>query len=425
MHLHLPHFNPRQRALLRNLLGAAVAILSALVLVGLMALLLIYPDKAFGFKVIPSLKNNLMAGDPVIEQPMSQAVKPLPAQPATKRVIENSALQTEIEKLQALASRSVAPANTRSRLGPAHSKTSSATLQTIQTLQTRNAAWVLGLLYLHGVGVVQDPAQALFWFKQANQQGEPWAAAGLAWCAIEGCEAPPNPVAARPWVAQLHAVKPGRAMYLEWLVESSLSPLQANSIASAQEIEKTRLARRQLLLSAARLQDVQAQIELGFESVAAERTAEAQAYFQAASATSKVAADNAKLVMHRQSDQKALCQVGNADNLPASTLLTSAQALHRGDLCQVNYFEAVRLYNLAAAKGNLIAKRMLGLIYSRPGPAGGINITWMQQLANLNVSKLSPNLDRASLPPMLQREPTALSDLIPPYLRKLSENKTE
>lgn len=412
----MPHFNPRQRALLRNLLGAAVAILSALVLVALMAFLLVFPDKVFGFKVIPNTKNSLTAGDPVMERAPALAAQPDLAQPATKRVIENSALQTEIAKLQALANRPVPSATTRSR-------TASASANNVAA-QKRHAAWVLGLLHLQGMGVAQDPAQALFWFKQADQLGEPWAAAGLAWCAIEGCEAPPNPVAARPWVAKLRAVKPGRALYLEWLVESSLSPLQANSVASVQEIEKTRLERRQLLVSAARLQDVQAQIELGFESLSAERPLEAQAYFQAAAATSSVAANNAKLVLNRQSDQKALCQVSNAESLPAGTLLTSAQALHRGDLCQVNYFEAIRLYNLASAKGNLIAKRMLALIYSRPGPAGGINIAWMQQLANLNISTLSPNLDRASLPPMLQREPTALSDLIPSYLRKLSDNKT-
>ena len=411
MHLHMPHITPRQRASLRSFLGAVAAILLALVLIGLMALLLVFPDKAFGFKVIPNRENTMTMGDPVTERP---SAVPAPAQPATKRIIENSALQSEISKLKVLANRPIPVASARNR-----------TVANTAAAQTRNAAWVLGLLYLNGMGVAQDPAQALFWFKQANQLGEPWAAAGLAWCAIEGCDAPPNPVAARPWVAQLRTVKPGRALYLEWLVETSLSPLQANSVASAQEIEKTRLARRQLLVSAARLQDVQAQIELGFESVAAERTSEAQAYFEAAAASSMVAANNAKLVLNRQSDQKALCQVRNAEDLPASMLLTSAQALHRGDLCQVNYFEAIRLYNLAAAKGNLIAKRMLGLIYSRPGPAGGINIIWMQQLANLNVSTLSPNLDRASLPPMLQREPTALSDLIPPYLRKLSDNKTE
>lgn len=405
------HLKPEHRSLLRNIFGAIAAILIAAALIGLMALLLMFPDKALSFIVIPSRESTMTMGDPVTEQP---SALPVPAHPAIKRNIEKSALQNEIGKLQVLANRPIPFTSARNRSAANNAAS-----------QTRNAAWVLGLLYLHGMGVAQDPAQALFWFKQANQLNEPWAAAGLAWCAIEGCDAPPNPVAARPWVAQLRAAKPGRALYLEWLVESSLSPLQSNSVELAQELEKTRLARRQLLVTAAKLQDVQAQIELGFESVAAERTSEAQTYFQAAAATSKVAADNAKLVLYRQSDQKALCQVSNAEVLPASTLLTSAQALHRGDLCQVNYYEAIRLYNLAGAKGNMIAKRMLGLIYSRPGPAGGINIIWMQQLANLNVSTLSPNLDRAILPPMLQREATALSDLIPPYLRKLSDHNTE
>lgn len=406
MHLPLPHLKPRQRAMLRSLVGAILAILLALALIGLMALLLVYPQTSLAFKIEPNAKTS--TGDPVNERPPAPA---LPTQPATKRVTENSGLLAEVTKIKALANRAPAFVPARGRTPPSPAQ-----------VQVRSAAWVLGLLHLHGMGVAQDPAQALFWFKQANQLGESLAAAGLAWCAIEGCEALPDPAAARPWVTQLRAVKPGRALYLDWLIESTLSPLQASSANSVQEIEKTRQTRKELLLNAAKLQDAQALIELGFDSVAAERTAEAQAYFQTAATSSKVAADNAKLVMRRQSDQKTLCQVSNAEELTASTLLTSAQALQRGDRCQVNYFEAIRLYNLAAAKGNVIAKRMLALIYSRPGPAGGINITWMQQLANLNVNTLSPTLDSPGVSPMLRREPTAVSDLIPPYLRRLAEN---
>ena len=406
MPISLPHPNPRQLARLRSLVGAVVAIVLTLVLIGLLAFFLVFPNTSLAFKVEPNPKNN--TGDPVYDRPLAPAA---PAQPATKRVTENSSLQTEIGKIKALANRAPAFVPARGRTPPGSAQ-----------IQVRTAAWVLGLLHLHGMGMVQDPAQALFWFKQANELGEPLAAAGLAWCALEGCDALPDPSAARPWVAQLRAVKPGRALYLDWLIESTLSPLQINSANSALEIEKLHQARKQLLLNAAKLQDAQALIELGFDSVAAERAAEAQSYFQTAAANSKVAADNAKLVVRRQGDQKTLCQVSNAEELTANTLLASAQALHRGDRCQVNYFESIRLYNLAAAKGNVIAKRMLALIYSRPGPAGGINITWMQQLANMNVNTLSPTLDSPGVSPMLRREPTAVSDLIPPYLRRLAEN---
>ena len=74
MHLHMPHFNPQQRALLRNLLGAAVSILTALVLVGLMALLLVFPDKAFGFKVIAPPQNKMVVVEPAMLQRAATAL---------------------------------------------------------------------------------------------------------------------------------------------------------------------------------------------------------------------------------------------------------------------------------------------------------------------------------------------------------------
>jgi TPR repeat protein len=406
----MPPFKHQQPTQSHHALGV-VSVLS-LVLICLMTYLLVFPRVAFALKVEPSTQPTM--GDPILDRLPAQAIV---AQPASKREIENSALLTEINKLKAAATRTNTNVVTRGRATPPSPSSAQ--------VQTRSAAWVLGLLHLQGMGVPQDAPQALYWFNQANQLGEPLAAAGLAWCAIDGCDAPSNPVAARAWVAQLRSIKPGRALYLEWLVETALSPLQANSADTAQEFEKTRLARRQLLVNAAKFQDVQALIELGFESIAAERVLEAQAYFQAAAPHSKVAANNAKLVVSRLGDQKALCQVNNAENLPANTLLTSAQALHRGDSCQVNYIEAIRLYNLASNKGNVIAKRMMSLIYSKPGVDGNINIAWMQQLANINISTLSPNLDRYSLPPMMQREPNGLSDLIPLYLRHLSEIKVE
>ena len=53
MHLHLPHLTARQRILLRGLVGAflgCVALFLALLLMWLIALLLVYPEKAFGYK---------------------------------------------------------------------------------------------------------------------------------------------------------------------------------------------------------------------------------------------------------------------------------------------------------------------------------------------------------------------------------------
>ena len=51
------------------------------------------------------------------------------------------------------------------------------------TLSSAQAAWQLGLIYLHGAGVRRDPAQAQRWFERAARfRREPLAQAGLAWC---------------------------------------------------------------------------------------------------------------------------------------------------------------------------------------------------------------------------------------------------
>jgi uncharacterized protein len=151
---------------------------------------------------------------------------------------------------------------------------------------------------------------------------------------------------------------------------------------------------------------------------------EAQNYFAAAAPYSAVAAQNAAWVQTRQNDHQVNCQIQDGVDIPDTVLLSSAQALHRGNGgtngCPVNYVEAIRLYNLAANKGNVPAKRMLSLIYSKPDASGKLNIAWMQQLANLNAANLSLSIDSNSLAPMLKREPTPLFDLIPQNLRLLN-----
>lgn len=44
MHIHLPHFSPQQRAMLRSLLGAIAALLVIVTMLVLMALLLEFPQ---------------------------------------------------------------------------------------------------------------------------------------------------------------------------------------------------------------------------------------------------------------------------------------------------------------------------------------------------------------------------------------------
>ncbi|MCY7370562.1 MAG: hypothetical protein LH479_06770, partial [Polaromonas sp.] len=163
-----------------------------------------------------------------------------------------------------------------------------------------SASWVLGLVQLHGTGLPADQAQAASWFERAWNLGEPQAAAGLAWCEIEGCRGPPDPAAAQLWITRLRPANSGRALFLQWLLASRLAPLQAlqpganGGGATGQTAARSDIS--PLLLNAARTGDVQARLELGFESLAANRNPEAIDYFLAAAARSPAAAENAALL---------------------------------------------------------------------------------------------------------------------------------
>ncbi len=371
------------------------------------AMALLTPKFAYSVQIDPSpnaVNGNL--NDNPIEDRITLPQVPQQKRSSVQPIKNQTALQSDIENLKA----------TVNKVNGATSARPNSAAQ-LQRRQAANAAWVLGLLYANGVGVDVDYSEAHLRFKQAHQLGEPLSTAGLAWCEIQGCETWPSAHAARIWIAQLRSPKPARAMYLDWLVEQTFSPLQANSEKSAAINDKLAQQRRQLLLNAAKMQDVQALIELGFDAVANERLKEAYNYFANAAPNSAVAAQNASLIQTRQNEQPVKCNISGGADLQDTVLLSSAQALHRGIGCPVNYAEAIRLYNLAANKGNMSAKRMLSLIYSKPDASGNLNIAWMQQLANLNTANLSLSIDGASLAPMLKREPTPLFDLIPQNLR--------
>jgi uncharacterized protein len=113
-----------------------------------------------------------------------------------------------------------------------------------------SAAWVMGLLYVHGIGVTLNLADAADWFERARRGGEPLASAGLAWCEIEGCKAAPNPNEARRWIFTLRSINLPRAQYFQWLLESRLSPLQIASPGAGQTAPEG-VPNRQLLVTAA------------------------------------------------------------------------------------------------------------------------------------------------------------------------------
>ena len=306
--------------------------------------------------------------------------------------LDNLALELEVTRLRASANRATAGRG------------------------QANAAWVLGLLYLHGIGVPASTSDAQTWFERAHALGEPLAPLGLAWCQIDACKSAPNPAEAQRWLGLLRPVNQPRAQYLLWVLEAKLSPLQLAAPSPQDKANTGAAPNRQLLLNAAKAGDSQAQIELAFKSIAVNQDAEALAYFQAASARSAVAAFNADLMTERMRHA----------TLPArplsvgSELLSEAQKNHRGDGISANFVEAIRLYRLAQSKGSLEAKKMLELIFSRPGADGQIDIAWMQQLAYANLSQAVPSLDRTAARQTLRREPSPLFDLLPQFWRNQS-----
>ena len=277
-------------------------------------------------------------------------------------------------------------------------------------LSAGNAAWTLGLVYLHGAGVPQDTGQAHLWFKRALALGARQALAGMAWCAIEGCEGLPQPSEADQWTRQLRTVNRPLALYLEWLALDRLSPMRsARPDLQNGDLEPPLIA-PQLLLSAARAGNIHALIELGLNAAAAQQPDKALKYFQRAADDSEVAAANAAIVAQNEPPRSA---PRSDANKVALELLSQAQRFHRGEGVPVNYAEAIRLYRLAESKGSVEAGRMLALIYSRPLAGGNVDVAWISQLSELDLTRSTPGLRIKAAPRQLQRERTALIDLLP------------
>lgn len=274
------------------------------------------------------------------------------------------------------------------------------------------SAWVLGLLYLHGERVPLDRTQARYWFERARALGEPYASAGLAWCEINGCVGPPQPAAARPWIAQLRAVDAPLALLLEWWAQERLAPLPPSAAAPrAPDAPPQENGHAALLQRAAQAGSAQALNELGLRQIAAARLPDALAQFRAAAPRSPAAASNARLLASRME------QTISAQPAPhtADEWLAQARRYHRGDGVPSNYTEAIRLYQIAAASGSRPAKRMLELIYSRPAPDGTIDVAWMRQLSTMELSPEGSvlTLQPPPTPQLFVRDPTPLYALIP------------
>lgn len=275
--------------------------------------------------------------------------------------------------------------------------------------RARDASWVLGLLVLHGIGMPADGAQAQDWFERAHRMGHPLAPAGLAWCAIDACTGLPQFEAARTWIGALAQVDPARALYLEWV----LAKRQADATGPGSSQVRDATSMRELLLRAERLGSPQALAELAIEDAAAGRQSDALRRFRQAAQHSPSAAANAARLSERPLPAQALAGPS------AQEWFLQALRYHRGEGVPSNYAEAVRLYEMAAARGHGPARRMLELIFSRQAPGGGVDVQWMQQLARADVSSPGPaTIQPTPGPPLLLREPSPLYDLVPAEWRR-------
>ena len=274
------------------------------------------------------------------------------------------------------------------------------------------AAWVLGLLYLHGTGDHAYAAQARHWFEIGYDKGETMASAGLAWCELQGCGHFPDPTQAQKWIRILERFDTPRANYLTWVSKTLLSPINGKN---------GTLPNRNLLVAAANAGDIHALIELGIESAALNKTDKALAYFDRASTRSSIAAANAKLLRDKQAQQRAAVQTNPSKPVTrtdAETLFKEAQKYHRGEGIPANYNEAVRLYKMAERLGSIEAKRMLNLIFARTQPDGQVDMVWMRQLSDADVTGKTPHFNSQSAIKLLKREPTPLYDLLPKLWRE-------
>ena len=285
------------------------------------------------------------------------------------------------------------------------------------------AAWLLGLLALHGKAMPFDPVQAQHWFERAYLLGNPLAAAGLAWCHMTGFGGTPNPTLARTWIDRLHKVAPGRALFLEWYLENQLAPLETAQPAPLNRAQRpTPTALRKLLLRAAQAGDSHALNELALENVASGRLDIALRQFQAAGRQSDAAAHNARLLAERMDHRAAPPRTADQTG---SDWFVQARRYHRGEGGPSNAAEALRLYQVAAASGSKEAQRMLELIYSRPTPQGAVDIAWMQQLAQLDISREGAVLDvhAPTGQTLFARDPTPLYDLLPGHWRSTVQDR--
>jgi uncharacterized protein len=281
-------------------------------------------------------------------------------------------------------------------------------LQAQAAAKNAAAAWELGLLYFHGIGLNASTARAQELFASAYRAGERRAAAGLAVCAVQACSGPADPAAARRWTAELGRTEPARALMMEWLA------LQRGNAPESAQAEG-------LLKRAAALGDIHALIELGMSQAQTESFTEAIRFFErAADAGSGAAKHNAlalktRLATSGLNARNALSyeSVGSLAIKPAHEIFLLAQRMHRGSSGPLNLSRTIELYRAAADQGDLAAKKMLGLLFSQVGSDGLPSPQWYQLLSNTEVDTAGPSTSTPPVSQGLLREPSLIYDYLP------------
>lgn len=256
-----------------------------------------------------------------------------------------------------------------------------------------------GLRLLHGLAGPQDLKQAGYIFMLAYTRGDAQAPTAVAYCTLLGCYGGPDRRSVALWIERARVREGGKAKLLEWAAAD-----QFDTAASS-----ARLA--SLLRDASALQDPVALNELGLQQLTAgQRSTALKSFESAAQKGSSAAARNLNLLIQQPENRTESAERSNAVS-PGQSLYEQAKRYHLGQGVPINDVQAIELYRQAANLGNLQAKRMLGLIFSRVNPQGRPDPIWMRQLALRQQGLRSLEMQATAIWP--QKDISLLADWLP------------
>lgn len=272
-----------------------------------------------------------------------------------------------------------------------------------------------GLAHLYGLGVPIDMTLAGKTMMRAWAQGDSLAAAGIALCHASACYGTPNAGSVLLWADRVRRLAPGKAKLLEW----QAAQLGAQNSPTPNSAGQT----QRLLMQAVALEDPVAMNERALQLISTDQLPQAIDMLEKARLRGSPAA--AQNLGKLQQNQNNADHVGSVDKTKKDLRFASAMAgqddynqalkYHRGLGVPVNITQAVSYYQRSAQQGNLAAKHMLELIFSRPTPQGTIDEVWMRQLAPPEGIK-SAVYGRTQATVWYQKDSSLLVDWIPASL---------